>query len=63
VAAFLPQLVHLGAVRNALLVEGVITVFGLIALWVIFALRPRGAPAEPLDAHLPPQPASQALGS
>ena len=63
VAAFLPQLVHLGAVRNALLVEGVITVFGLIALWVIFALRPRRAEApEASDANPPPQPASQALG-
>lgn len=60
VTAFLPQLVHLGAVGNALLVEGAVTVFGLIALWVIFALRPRAK--EPSDASAVPQPASQALG-
>lgn len=59
VAAFLPQFVHLGNVGTPLLVEGVITVFGLIALWVIFALRPRGTPTS--DPSLP-QAASSALG-
>ena len=61
VAVFLPQFVHLGTIGTDLVVEGAITIFGLIALWLIFALRPRGAPTP--DTLAPQQPSSQPLGS
>jgi uncharacterized membrane protein YhfC len=47
VTALLPQFVHLGGVGDTLLVEGFVTLFAIIALWVIFALRDRPTPAPP----------------
>ncbi len=42
-AAAVPQLIgsSVGTVRTDLIVEGIVAVFGLIALWIIFALRDR----------------------
>jgi uncharacterized membrane protein YhfC len=62
VAVFLPQFVHLGSVGTVLLVEGAVTIFGVIAIWVIFALRPREMPAATLDTIAPQMPASQMPG-
>lgn len=41
VTVLIPQFVHLGAVGNPLLVEGVVTLFAICSLWAIFALRDR----------------------
>ena len=61
VAVFLPQFVHLGTVGTDLVVEGAITIFGLIGLWLIFALRPRSESEVPA-APVAPQPVSHPLG-
>ncbi|HET9111735.1 MAG TPA: YhfC family glutamic-type intramembrane protease [Ktedonobacterales bacterium] len=45
VTVLIPQFVHLGAVGNVLLIEGVVTLFAIGSLWAIFALRNR--PASP----------------
>ncbi len=47
VTALLPQFVHLGGAGDTLLVEGFVTLFAIVALWVIFALRDRPTPASP----------------
>jgi uncharacterized membrane protein YhfC len=52
VAVFLPLVTHLGTVGRTLLVEGFVAVCGLIALWVIGALRDR-APAAPAKPEAP----------
>ena len=60
VAAFIPQLLG-SSVGVEVLVEGIIAVFGLLALWVIWALRDRpqddavGAALEPPDRSLSAQ--------
>ena len=43
VAVAVPQLIgsSVGTVRTDLIVEGIVAIFGLIALWIIFALRDR----------------------
>jgi len=45
-----PQVVHLGSSGNALLVEGLATLFAIGAAWVIFALRDQSAstPTPPI---------------
>lgn len=47
VTALLPQFVHLGSVGDALLVEGFATLFALVSLWIILALRDRPAATQP----------------
>ncbi|HEX8994552.1 MAG TPA: YhfC family glutamic-type intramembrane protease [Ktedonobacterales bacterium] len=49
VSTLIPQVVHLGATGDALLVEGVVTLFAIGAVWLIFALRdhPESPTQEP----------------
>ncbi|MGH2503082.1 MAG: YhfC family intramembrane metalloprotease, partial [Ktedonobacterales bacterium] len=52
VTALLPQFIHLGGIRNTLLVEGYVTLFAIGALWAIFALRDQPAsPPPPVAAE------------
>ena len=52
VTALLPQFVHLGGIGDTLLVEGFVTLFAIVALWVIVALRDRPTPAPPTPANV-----------
>ena len=62
VAVAVPQWIgsSVGTVRTDLIVDGILAVFGLIALWIIFALRDRpGQATIPEDLAAP----EQAVGS
>ncbi len=43
----LPQFVHLGAIGDTLLVEAIVTLFAIGAVWVIFALRDKPTTPPP----------------
>jgi uncharacterized membrane protein YhfC len=52
VTALLPQFVHLGGIGDTLLVEGFVTLFAIVSLWAIFALRDRPTPVSPTPANV-----------